>query len=80
MSAASPCLRIDSGHELDELVLHALLRSPYAGRQVQADLIEGAVVLRGSVRSYFQKQMVQESLLPFVGATRVVNKLVVAAN
>lgn len=80
MSVANSCHRIDTGHRLDELVLHTLQRSPYAGRQVQADLVDGAVILRGSVRSYFQKQMVQESLLPLVGATRVVNELVVASN
>lgn len=80
MSVADPCHRIDTGHRLDELILHTLQRSPYAGRQVQADLIDGAVILRGSVRSYFQKQMVQETLLGLVGGTRVVNELVVASN
>lgn len=81
MSAASLCHRIDAaGHPLDERVLHTLRRSPWVGRQIHVEMVEGAVILRGSVRSYFHKQMAQESLLPLIGGSRVLNKLVVAAN
>ncbi len=81
MPAAVPSYRIDPfGHTLDELVLHALRRSPWVGRQVQVEVVDGSIVLRGAVRSYFQKQMAQETLLGIAGKSRVVNELVVAAN
>lgn len=81
MSAAPPCYRVDSfGHTLSDLVLHALRRSPWVGRQVSVEVVDGSIVLRGAVRSYFQKQMAQESLMGIAGKSRVVNELVVASN
>jgi BON domain len=39
---------------------------------------ENEVVLRGSVNSYFQKQLAQESVLPLLGERRLRNLVTVA--
>lgn len=53
-----------------------LSRDPYVGgRPVRFDLIDQDVVLTGSVRTYFQKQMAQESLRGIEGLGRIVNQL-----
>jgi hypothetical protein len=49
--------------ELHNAVELVLARSPYlAGKNLRFELHEDKVVLRGFVRSYYQKQLVQESL------------------
>jgi hypothetical protein len=39
---------------------------------------ENEVILRGSVNSYFQKQLAQESVLPLLGERRLRNLVTVA--
>ncbi len=58
---------------------HHLKTDPYVGGQgVQFELVDRDVVLMGSVRSYFQKQMAQERVLQIAGVRRIVNALEVA--
>jgi osmotically-inducible protein OsmY len=56
----------------------ALSGSPYlAGRTVRFETEAGRVVLRGTVNSYFQKQMAQESLRRVEGVDEIENELTV---
>jgi osmotically-inducible protein OsmY len=53
-----------------------LTRDPHVGgRSVNFELIDQDVLLTGSVRTYFQKQMAQESLRGIEGLGRIVNQL-----
>lgn len=65
--------------ELHQRVDAALRSSPYLTRlasgTVRIEASEGHVTLRGSVASFFQKQMAQETLRRLDGVTRVVNEL-----
>jgi osmotically-inducible protein OsmY len=63
-------------HELRELIESALSRSPYlSGRQLQCEVCDEDVVLRGVVHSYYQKQLAQESLRAIEGVTRIRNEI-----
>ena len=54
--------------------------SPYlAGRKLRIEADAGRVVLHGTVRSYFQKQMAQEALRQVDGVQGIENRLVVVA-
>lgn len=54
--------------------------SPYlAGRKLRIEAEAGRVVLHGTVRSYFQKQMAQEALRQVNGVEGIENRLVVVA-
>lgn len=64
---------------LDDRVLTALSRNPYlAGRNLRFETEKGRVTLRGVVRTYFQKQMAQESLRRVDGVDQIENELEVA--
>ena len=52
-----------SARRLSQLVQEALAACPYVPHEgVEVDHCDGEVVLRGRVRSFFQKQMAQETL------------------
>jgi osmotically-inducible protein OsmY len=57
--------------------LHAALTtSPYVpSRQVQIEASDGRVVLKGNVRSFFQKQMAQEAIRRIDGVQAIDNLL-----
>ena len=60
-----------------ELAVHT---SPYlSGRTLRIETDAGRVVLHGTVRSYFQKQMAQEALRRVDGLEGIENRLVVLA-
>lgn len=67
------------GAELLHQKIHfSLSNSPFIrGRDVTFAIDESEVVLSGQVRSYFQKQMAQESLRGIDGVGRIRNDLVV---
>ena len=70
----------DRRHSLEELVHSTLSRSPYlTGRSLRIEVVEDDVVLSGVVRSYYQKQMAQESLRNLAGVGRVRNELEVVS-
>ena len=61
---------------LNNLVDAALRRSPYfAHRAVRFETEQGRVVLRGTVTSYYHKQMAQEILRRVDGVDRIENHL-----
>ena len=62
---------------LDEQVSTALRENPHL-RNLRIETSEGRVTLRGQVRSWYQKQMAQETLLRLDGIDLVENQLEVS--
>jgi osmotically-inducible protein OsmY len=61
---------------LAERVSSVLERSPYLPRRnLRYEAAEGRVVLRGTVHSYYQKQMAQEMLKAVDGVHEIENHL-----
>jgi osmotically-inducible protein OsmY len=61
---------------LDSRISVAIEKNPHLRRRkVHFEAHEGCVVLRGSVSSYYQKQMAQESLRRVQGVERIENQL-----
>ncbi len=57
----------------------AIQKSPHlSGRHLVLETREGSVVLRGTVDSFFEKQMAQEALRCVEGITEIHNQLEVA--
>lgn len=57
--------------------IHLTLRcDPYVGMSpIHVEVVDGDLILKGSVRSYFQKQMAQESLRHIEGFSQIINRL-----
>jgi osmotically-inducible protein OsmY len=65
--------------KLEDSVTLALQQNPYiAGRKLRFETSAGKVVLHGTVASYFQKQMAQESLRSLAGVEHIENHLEVS--
>jgi osmotically-inducible protein OsmY len=63
----------------DYQIRSALDQNPHLlGRKLRIETHEGRVKLRGVVRSYYQKQMAQETLRSVVGIDQIENELEVA--
>ena len=61
---------------LEDRVQNAIDHNPYLSRRsLRCEAKEGHVVLRGQVRSYFQKQMAQESVRRVDGIVSIENCL-----
>jgi len=61
---------------LTKRISSAIDKHPHlTGRGVHFEAREGHVVLRGTVRSYYQKQMAQEALRRLEGVDRIENQL-----
>lgn len=57
----------------------AIQNNPHLGhRKLHFETREGCVVLRGTVKTYYQKQMAQEALRRLEGVERIENNLEVA--
>ncbi len=66
---------------LEDRVQDAIDHNPYlAKKNLRCEAKEGHVVLRGTVRSYFHKQMAQESVRKVDGITSIENCLEVEGN
>ena len=66
----------DSRHELSDLLSNALARNPYfANRNVRIELQENEIVLKGSVHTYYLKQLAQESVRSLKSAERIRNEI-----
>ena len=71
---------VHEAHDLNHRVHFVLSRDPYIGRRnVRYEVIDQDVFLSGSVTSYYQKQMAQETLRKIEGISRIVNELSVVA-
>ncbi len=69
-------LRVDPGHSLNELVETALKRVfPLASQNIRWRVRDKRVCLTGSVQSYYEKQLAQETLLHMPDVEQVVNLL-----
>jgi len=72
---------VDPSHSLSDRIFHALERQPHlVGRRVSYEILADDVVLTGSVRTYFQKQMAQETLRNIDGINRIINDLEVISH
>jgi osmotically-inducible protein OsmY len=61
---------------LFERITQALMSNPHVpSRQVSVEAADGRVVLKGNVRSFFQKQMAQEAIRRIDGVQRIENLL-----
>ncbi len=61
---------------LFEKIHAALTTSPYVpSREVRIEAADGRVILKGSVRSFFQKQMAQEAIRRVDGVEAIDNLL-----
>ncbi len=69
-------------HEAHDLHFHVhfvLSNNPYVSRRkLQCEFVDEDLVLRGTVKTYYQKQMAQESLRKINGVRRIINELVIA--
>ncbi len=64
---------------LHDRVHEAISTNPYVSRQrLRAEAADGRVVLRGTVTSYYQKQMAQEALRDVEGVDAIENELEVS--
>ncbi|MGQ0633791.1 MAG: BON domain-containing protein [Planctomycetaceae bacterium] len=67
-------------YALRDVVQCALARSAYlSGKNLRFEVHEDGVVLRGVVRSYYQKQLAQESLRSISGLPQITNEIEVVA-
>ena len=65
-------------HDLELQVHFAISGNKYINhRHVQFQVVDREVILTGQVRSYYQKQMIQESLRQVEGVKRIKNELAV---
>jgi len=61
---------------VEHQVARALEQSPHlVNRNLRFEMSEGRVTLRGVVRSYYQKQMAQETLRRVQGISTIENQL-----
>jgi hypothetical protein len=66
--------------ELRHLIESVISRSSFlSGRNLRFEVHEDAVVLRGVVRSYYQKQLAQESLRNIEGLAKINNEIEVVS-
>lgn len=73
--------RVHPPESLSDRIHLVLSTSPFLrGREVRFALNDSEVVLSGRVRSYFQKQMAQESLRGLEGLGTVRNEIAVDRN
>ena len=71
-------ITIDHAHQLSELVKHAISNSiMLANQKIQCKIEQEQVVLTGSVNSYYEKQVAQESVSRVNGVCQVDNQLTV---
>ena len=67
--------------DLRDRIHLVLSRAPHLiGRSIQVEVVDREVLLTGTVRSYFQKQMAQESLRYVSGLGLIRNQLAVTAS
>jgi hypothetical protein len=74
----TPSNFIDSPHDLDRLIRNAVNRHmATSANRIRADVYERDVVLSGVVGSWYQKQLVQESILSLDDIGIVDNRIIV---
>jgi osmotically-inducible protein OsmY len=68
--------RLEEGHDLRDLVRNALARNPYlTGRDLRVEFEHSDVIIRGAVRTWYHKQVAQESVRRIDGIGAIRNEL-----
>lgn len=76
----SPASLLSASARVEALVQSRLRGSPYPSIQrLNCDCEDGRVVLSGRVRSFFEKQVAQESIANLDGVDQIVNGVEVVA-
>lgn len=71
-------ISIDSAHQLNDLVKLAISNSILESHQeIQFEIDQEQVLLTGTVSSYYQKQLAQESVSRVIGIRQIHNRLLV---
>ncbi|MCA9173206.1 MAG: BON domain-containing protein [Planctomycetales bacterium] len=74
--ATPATVTFDADIDLARRAEEILINSPYLnGQRLRLESHAGQLTLRGHVRTYFQKQMAQESLRRLEGISSIVNQL-----
>jgi osmotically-inducible protein OsmY len=69
-------LQFDPSHQVRDLVRNTLARNPhFNGRELRVEFDQSDVIIRGAVRSYYQKQIAQESVRRISGIGAIRNEL-----
>ena len=80
MRGNAQAARPESGSDLRDIVESVLARSTYfSGKNLRFEVHEYGLVLRGVVRSYYHKQLAQESLKSISGMPRIQNEIEVVS-
>jgi osmotically-inducible protein OsmY len=70
----------DPASPLHDRIDSAIHDNPHlSGHTLQVEMRPGRIILRGVVRSYYQKQVAQEVIRQIDGVQRIENRLQVAA-
>ncbi len=65
-----------ASQEIEPRVQHALVSSPVTSlRELVVELLDGALLIRGRVTSFYHKQLAQEIVLSHSGSLPVVNRI-----
>jgi hypothetical protein len=76
MRGNAQAARPESRSDLRDIVEAVLARSTYfSGKNLRFEVHEDGLVLRGVVRSYYHKQLAQESLKSISGMPRIQNEI-----
>jgi osmotically-inducible protein OsmY len=69
-------VQFDPSHDVHDLVRRTLARNPhFNGRDLRVEFDQRDVIIRGAVRSYYQKQIAQESVRRITGIGAIRNEL-----
>lgn len=75
----TPSVVISAPARIESIVQSRLRGSPYPSIQrLNCDFVDGRVVLRGRVPSFFEKQVAQESIADLDGIDQIINGVEVA--
>jgi osmotically-inducible protein OsmY len=67
---------LEPSHDLRELVYSVLARNPHLiGDRLRVEFERGSITLRGAVRSWYHKQVAQESIRRIEGVDAIRNEL-----
>lgn len=76
----APQIHIDGKHSLRELAHNSLVTNPYFfGQNIQTEVRGEDVILKGTVSTYYQKQLAQEMMFEIEGVHSVQNEIEVAS-
>ncbi len=70
----------DQPHQLKDIVQSAINRNGFvAFSRINAEVNDDNIILSGTVDTYYQKQMAQESVRQIAGTTSIENRILVSS-